>query len=56
MRSPVPIDHLEVVYNGRVVASHRFGKDRKRVDFDGEVTVRDSGWILLRAWNERRIR
>jgi TolB protein len=52
LRSPVPIDHLEVVHNGRVVATHRFGKDRKRVDFDGAVTVRDSGWILLRAWND----
>jgi Tol biopolymer transport system component len=52
LRSPVPIDHLEVVHNGRVVAAHRFGKDRKRVDFDGAVTVRDSGWIVLRAWND----
>ena len=52
MRSPAPIEHLEVVYNGRVVASHRFGKDRTSADFEGEIAVHDSGWVLLRAWND----
>jgi TolB protein len=52
LRSPVPIDHLEVLYNGRVVATHRLGKERTDVDIIGDLTVRESGWILLRAWNE----
>ncbi|MGH8175876.1 MAG: CehA/McbA family metallohydrolase [Steroidobacter sp.] len=52
LRSLVPIDHLEVVHNGRVVATHRSGKERASVDFDGVITVRESGWILLRAWND----
>jgi len=52
LRSPVPIDHLELLYNGRVVATHRLGKERTDVDVIGDLTVRDSGWILLRAWNE----
>jgi TolB protein len=53
LRSSVPIDHLEIVHNGRVVATHRFGKERSQVDMTGEITVRDSGWILLRAWNDQ---
>ena len=52
LRAPVPIDHMEVVHNGRVVASHRFGKDRTSAEFDGEVSVSESGWILLRAFND----
>ncbi|HEY6645053.1 CehA/McbA family metallohydrolase [Povalibacter sp.] len=53
MRSIAPMDHLEVVHNGKVVAAHRFGKDHTRADFDGVFTVSNSGWVLLRAWNER---
>jgi hypothetical protein len=52
LRSPAPIEHLEVVQNGRVVASHRFAKGRTRVDMEGDIDVRESGWIVLRAWNE----
>ena len=40
------------VHNGRVIATHRFGKERTRADFAGEITVDSGGWILLRAWNE----
>lgn len=52
MRSIAPIEHLEIVHNGRVVASHRFGKDRTHADMEGEVEVEGSGWFVLRAWNE----
>ena len=52
LRSPAPIEHLEVVQNGRVVASHRFAKERTRVDMEGDINVRQSGWVVLRAWNE----
>ncbi|MBB6092456.1 Tol biopolymer transport system component [Povalibacter uvarum] len=52
MRSIAPIDHLEIVQNGRVVASHHFDKDRTRADMVGEIDLEASGWVLLRAWNE----
>lgn len=52
MRSIAPIEHLEIVHNGRVVASHRFGKDRTRGDMEGEIEVAQSGWLVLRAWSE----
>jgi TolB protein len=52
LRSPVAIDHFEVVYNGRVVAKHRLSGERTHADVQGQIEVRDSGWILVRAWNE----
>ena len=52
LRSPAAIDHLEIVQNGRVVATHRFGKVRTQADMEGDITVRESGWLVLRAWNE----
>ncbi|HEY4367084.1 MAG TPA: CehA/McbA family metallohydrolase [Steroidobacteraceae bacterium] len=52
LRSPVAIDHLEIVHNGRVVAAYRFGKDRTVANMEGDITIRDSGWLVLRAWNE----
>jgi TolB protein len=51
MRSLAPLDHVEVLYNGRVVA--RYGKkDATSADLSGSISVTDSGWILLRAWND----
>lgn len=52
LRSLVTIDHLEIVHNGQVVAEHRFGKQRTSADMEGEITLKDSGWVLLRAWND----
>jgi Tol biopolymer transport system component len=52
MRSPVPMDHLELVQNGRVIKSFRLTGDRRRHDWSGEVTVKHGGWIVLRAWND----
>ena len=51
MRSLAPLDHVEVLYNGRVVARH--GKrDATSADLSGAIPVTESGWILLRAWND----
>lgn len=52
LRSLVAIDHLEIVHNGQVVAEHRFGRQRASADMEGEITLKDSGWVLLRAWND----
>jgi hypothetical protein len=51
MRSLAPLDHVEVLYNGRVVARH--GKrDATSADLSGTIPVAASGWILLRAWSD----
>ncbi len=51
MRSIVPVDHLEVVYNGEVVRTIELD-DPTSADVAGSVRVDGSGWLLLRAWNE----
>ena len=52
LRANFSVDHLELVWNGRVVASLSTGSDRRTADATGEVTVDGSGWLLLRAWND----
>jgi TolB protein len=47
-----PVDHLEIVWNGEVVASLAPRKDRLAADVQGTLTVDESGWLLLRAWND----
>jgi hypothetical protein len=52
LRSPVPVEHLELVQNGEVVKSFRLAGDRRKFDAAGEVKLERSGWLVLRAWNE----
>jgi hypothetical protein len=52
LRSPVPVDHLELVYNGRVVQSFTLTGDRRSFDAEGRLPADASGWLLLRAWND----
>jgi TolB protein len=52
LRSPVAIDHFEVVQNGRVVARHRLTKQGTHADVSGKLQLRESGWVVLRAWND----
>jgi hypothetical protein len=53
LRSIVPVDHLEVVWNGEVVQTIPTDTTRRRADFSGSIKVNGSGWLLLRAWNDR---
>ena len=52
LRANFPVDHLEVVWNGQVVASLPTAADRRSAVASGEIAVADSGWLLLRAWND----
>jgi Tol biopolymer transport system component len=49
MRSIVPMQHVEVVQDGKVVATLAPGT---AVDAEGDVELKDSGWLVLRAWND----
>ncbi|WP_324858656.1 CehA/McbA family metallohydrolase [Dyella sp.] len=51
LRSPVSVDHLELVHNGVVVKSFTLQGDHRQLDASGDITL-DGGWLLLRAWNE----
>jgi len=52
LRSPVAVDHLELVQNGKVVKAFALTGDRRRLDAAGELPVDAGGWLLLRAWND----
>jgi hypothetical protein len=51
-RSPVAIDHLELVQNGKVLKTFRLQGNRRKLDDTGEVQIDNGGWLLLRAWND----
>jgi TolB protein len=52
LRSVVPVEHLEVVCNGKVVKSLLTGA-KEAGDFTGEIPLTESGWCGLRAWSEK---
>ena len=49
LRSIVPVDHLELVGNGKVVVSIPLSGDRTSADTTLTVPMTGSGWLLLRA-------
>jgi hypothetical protein len=53
LRSIVPVDHLEVVCNGKVVQSLKLEGERKSADASGTIPLNESGWCVLRAWSEK---
>ena len=53
LRSIVPVDHLEVVCNGKVARELRLDTDRENADAEGAIPISQSGWCLLRAWSEK---
>jgi TolB protein len=56
LRSIVPVDHLEIVGNGEVVADIPLAGDRTLSDWKSSLEVDRSGWYTLRAWGARSAR
>jgi TolB protein len=53
LRSIVPVDHLEVVCNGKVAQSLKLDGTRESVDATGTIPLHESGWCVLRAWSDK---
>ena len=53
LRSIVPLDHLEVVCNGRVAATLKLAGARDSADVTGTVPLKESGWCLLRSSSDK---
>jgi TolB protein len=53
MRSIVPIDHLEVICNGKVIRDLKPNADRETADITETISISQSGWCLLRAWSDK---
>ena len=49
LRSQVPLDYFEVVWNGEVIAKHTLIDTRRYADVSGKVKVKGPGWLLIRA-------
>jgi Tol biopolymer transport system component len=49
LRSIVPVDHLEVVCNGRVEKTLALAGSRDSIDVAGTLPLKESGWCVLRA-------
>ena len=50
LRSAVPVDHLQVIGNGKVVAEVPLPADRTRAEASLTLPAEGSGWYVLRAW------
>jgi TolB protein len=53
LRSIVPVDHLEVVCNGKVVKTLQTDAAKESADINGTLPIQESGWCVLRAWSEK---
>jgi TolB protein len=53
LRSIVPVDHLELVCNGKVAQELKLNGDRDTADLAGTIPIKESGWCVLRAWSEK---
>ena len=53
LRSMVPVDHLEIVGNGKVVADIPLAGNRTTASATLKIPVHTSGWYLLRARGDR---
>lgn len=53
LRSVVPVDHFEIVCNGRVVQSLKLSASRESADADGTIPISQSGWCLLRTFSDK---
>jgi TolB protein len=56
LHSIAPVDHLEVVCNGKVAKELELAGRRTEAEVTGTLPLRESGWCLLRAWSDRAVR
>jgi hypothetical protein len=53
LRSIVPVEHLEIVANGEVIAGLPLGGDGTSASAARTLRITKSGWYTLRAWSAR---
>ncbi len=55
LRSIVPVDHWDVVCNGRVAQTLALSSARDAGDVHGTLALRESGWCVLRASTDKAV-
>ena len=53
LRSIVPVDHLEVICNGKTVRDLKLNTSNDSADEQGTLPISGTGWCLLRASSEK---
>ena len=53
MRSIVPVDHLQIVCNGKVAREVELKGDRQSAEATGSIPLDGSGWCVLRAFSDK---
>jgi hypothetical protein len=53
LRSIVPVDHLQVVCNGKAAREIELKGDRQSADATGSIPLDGSGWCVLRAFSDK---
>jgi len=53
MNSMVPLDHLQIVCNGKVARELAMNSDRSAARVDGSIPLEASGWCVLRAFSDK---
>jgi TolB protein len=53
LRSIVPLDHLQIVCNGKVAREIELKGDRKSAEAAGALAIDNSGWCVLRAFSDQ---
>jgi Tol biopolymer transport system component len=53
MNSIVPIEHLQIVCNGKVARELAMNGDRMSAHVNGSIQVEASGWCVLRAFSDK---
>jgi hypothetical protein len=51
--SIVPVDHLQIVCNGKVARELELSADRTTAYAEGQVAIEGSGWCVLRAFSDK---
>ena len=51
--SMVPVDHLQIVCDGKVAKELELRADRKAAYVEGKLPVESSGWCILRAFSDK---
>jgi TolB protein len=53
MFSMVPVDHLQIVCNGKVARELAMDRERTSAHVDGSISLSASGWCVLRAFSDK---
>ena len=55
VRSIIPVETLDILFNGRVLATKDLSGNRQESTLEIEATLTQSGWLAARCWSRDRL-